>query len=474
MKYLYNYSFLFLFTFIIFISACSKDEDPDTDTDIPENVLPTTLSDSIESGNIGEYIKVNDTVWELYIGNDNNNTALPSSWRSWWHVKMENVVTTATTELTIRNSGWPYFYIPVYSYNQKEWFRFDQNEVIQKTNGDIIVQKQFTHKSVRIAMFYPYTFTDLENYIQKIQGNQYLNIVIPGYSQENKPIYLFKITDSEVPVFDKKRVFIHARTHPAETPGSFVIEGMIDYLLSGSTEASILLKEFEFYIFPMQNVDGVIAGNYRSTPKSENLEMMWTFDPMNPLDLISATPPEVALLHQTAKNLMTDGGPPVSIALNLHASNSEYDVRPFFFPHFGTESQGYAPLEASLWNKQLHFISSVASQHGFNMIEPIPSQGGASFVTKTYPESWWWANFHDQVMAITMEMTYGRAGYAPKWIEPNDMKQLGISVLLGINDYYQMPSLSHRDRLHEGWENRKNGLKYPELYPPSAPDEMKK
>ena len=105
------------------------------------------------------------------------------------------------------------------------------------------------------------------------------------------------------------------------------------------------------------------------------------------------------------------------------------------------------------------------------MIEPITEEGGSSFASKTYPESWWWVNFHDQVMAMTLEMTYGRAGYSPRWIEPDDLRNFGASLILGIRDYYDKsftPAI-----LKVGTNARKAGLKYPELYPPDAVDELK-
>jgi hypothetical protein len=432
-----------------------------------------TVSDVFESGSIGTVTKVNDAEWELSIRNDNDNPDLPASWRSWWYVKMEHLATNAPIQFTIKNSGWPFYYVPVYSYDRKSWNRFNEDEVTQNLNNEIVVRKRFEHGSVWIARFYPYTFTDLQHYLNSIKGNPHVEIRIPGYSQEGRPVYALKITDASVPLAGKKRVFMHARTHAAETSPSFLLEGMIQHLLSGTPEAAALLASFEWYIFPMQNVDGVVAGNYRSTPKSENLEMSWTFDSAHPLDLIGYVPPEVAVIHQYAKDLMSDGGPPITMALNLHASNSEPDIRTFFYPHFGTTAQGYTALEALLWDKQLRFIDRVAARHGIDKFEPIPEEGGGSFAGKTYPESWWWANFQDQVMAMTMEMTYGRAGYAPRWIEPADMRQLGVSLARGIHDYYDVTLPAAASLPRAPGVTGKNRLKYPELYPPHAADELK-
>ncbi len=425
------------------------------------------VTDNFESGSIGAVNQIDDNTWEMSIANDNNDASLPDSWRSWWYLKMENVSTREVTEITIKNSGWPYYYVPVYSYDCQTWYHFREEDVIQKNEYEITIQNHFEESTVWIARFYPYTFSDLENYLNTLKNYAFVDIQIPGYSQEGKPVYQLKITDNSVPVSGKKRIFIHARTHPAETPPSFLLEGMINFLVSGSGEAADLLAQFEFYIFPMQNVDGVIAGNYRSTPKSENLEMMWYRDSLNPLVLTSDAPSEVTIIHKLASELMSDGGPVVSVALNLHASNSEPDVCPFFYPHFGPASGGYVPKEVSLWNRQLNFIYNVISNYGNNLIEPITQEGGSSFADKTYPESWWWNNFKDSVMAMTFEMTYGRAGYAPNWVEPDNYRELGVALLLGIRDF-----CNTQKTIPAVWEKAGNyktlrRLKYPELYLPA-------
>jgi len=453
---------LAILLFLNFFIGCNNDDQP-----------VATVSDSFESGNIGEVVSLGNNEWELFLADDNDNPELPDSWRSWWYVKMENLLPGVPTEITLKNSGWPYYYVPVYSYNQTDWFHFSETEVTQNDSSEVVVCKQFEQKSVWIARFYPYTFTDLENYLKTIKGNPNVYIQVPGYSQEGRSIYLLKITNPDVPNASKERVFIHARTHSAEVPPSFLIEGMVNFLLSGTTDAADILSRFEFYIFPMQNVDGVVAGNYRSTPKSENLEMLWVGDSNNPLNLVAATPPEVAIIQKYAVKLMNDGGPAISMALNLHASNSEPDICPFFFPHFGPETEGYSATEASLWNKQLNFINHVANHYGEKMIEPITGAGGGSFATKTYPESWWWVNYADHVMAMTFEMTYGRSGYSPRWIDPNDLRGLGKSLAFAIRDYYDEPIISSATMLKSKPINRFATLKYPDLYPPKAADEMK-
>ncbi len=467
MRYKYIWVLL-LITSLAFFSNCKKDkvEKPVT--------TAATVSHDFESGSIGEITKISNTEWVLSLADDNNNPDLPDSWRNWWYVKMENLPTDSVIQITLNNRGWPYYYLPVYSYDQQEWHRFSEEEVSQIEDSELIINKRFLNTSVWIARFYPYTFTNLETYISSLSNSPFINIETPGYSQNGKPVYLIKVTDSDYPASDKKRVFMHARTHPAETPSSFLIEGMINYLLESSSETDDILSGFEFYIFPMQNVDGVTIGNYRSTPQTENLEVMWYYDVDNPLSLTDEAPDEVDIVHNYAMDLMNDGGPPITMALNLHASNSEPDIRPFFYPHFGYESQGYDSVEAILWENQIALINILASHHGPNMIEPLPSEGGSSFASKTYPESWWWVNYKEQVLAMTMEMTYGRAGYSPRWIVPNDLRDLGKSLVLSIRDYYDVHYKRIKLLPETGRDIHNSNLKYPELYPPYDNDELKK
>ncbi len=417
---------------MILLQSCNRDEDPVNSEPI---ILNSKISHDFESGSIGIVNHIRDTEWELSLADDNGNSSLPDKWRNWWYVKMDTLPTTEKVQITLKNRAWIYYYLPVYSYNQIDWHHFEEDEVLHDSNNDLVISKQFTEETVWISRFIPYTFSDLESYNKRIETNASVTIETPGVTRGGNPIYLWKIIDNSAPQIAKERIFLHARTHPAEIPSSFLLEGLVDHLLSGSPEASELLLKYEFYIFPMQNVDGVIAGNYRTTPQSENLEVMWQYEDENPLNLVESAPPEVAVVQEYAKQLMSDGGPKVTIALNLHSANSSSTVRPFFFPHFGPEELGYLEPEVALWNKQLSFINHLSHFAGAEMVEPAPAEGGASFATKTYPESWWWVNFQESVMAITMETTYGQVGTDSRWVKADDLRELGKAVALTIGAY---------------------------------------
>jgi len=84
----------------------------------------------------------------------------------------------------------------------------------------------------------------------------------------------------------KKGIFISARVHPGESNSSWMMKGLIDYLVSKSPEARALRDNFVFKIVPILNPDGVINGNYRCSLSGEDLNRRWkvpsrTLHPVN-------------------------------------------------------------------------------------------------------------------------------------------------------------------------------------------------
>lgn len=74
---------------------------------------------------------------------------------------------------------------------------------------------------------------------------------------------------------EKKAIFLTARVHPGETMSSYIIEYIIDFLLSNSSLARNLRENFVFRIVPMLNIDGVIVGNYRCNLSGADLNRQY-------------------------------------------------------------------------------------------------------------------------------------------------------------------------------------------------------
>ena len=69
----------------------------------------------------------------------------------------------------------------------------------------------------------------------------------------------------------KKYIIITGRVHPGESNSSWMMQGFINFIVGKSRQAVELRRRFIFKIIPMINVDGVIAGNYRTSLSGNDL-----------------------------------------------------------------------------------------------------------------------------------------------------------------------------------------------------------
>jgi hypothetical protein len=79
-----------------------------------------------------------------------------------------------------------------------------------------------------------------------------------------------------VPANEKKIIFITGRIHPGESNSSFLVHGLVDFLLSEDPLAGYIRENTIVKCVPMINIDGVIAGYYRISLHKYDLNRMWT------------------------------------------------------------------------------------------------------------------------------------------------------------------------------------------------------
>ena len=73
----------------------------------------------------------------------------------------------------------------------------------------------------------------------------------------------------------KKVIIITGRVHPGESNSSWIVHGMIKFLLSSDRVAVELRKKLIFKIVPMLNADGVAIGNSRCSMIGKDMNRMF-------------------------------------------------------------------------------------------------------------------------------------------------------------------------------------------------------
>ena len=241
------------------------------------------------------------------------------------------------------------------------------------------------------------------------QRSPFVELRQPGESVQGRSLWLVTVTDTVERQPLRFRVSMHARTHPSEVESLYTTREIIRILTGNSPLAQELRNMCVFNIIPMYNPDGVELGFARQNANGVDLERGW--DTPQP-------EPEVATLRKLFEEYMTSESP-VRIALNMHADGSSRS-RYFVYHHENGTSVSYAEQERI-------FIRSVR-QHWPQVI--LDWDGFISWTTQTptvYPESWFWLNHGEAVLALTYEE-----------IRTQDTTEFAVSaaaLLHGISDY---------------------------------------
>lgn len=119
------------------------------------------------------------------------------------------------------------------------------------------------------AYSFPYTYSEVLRYLDRITNYSNREILRRAplcqslAGNDIDMLIVTNFTSRPEAIADRPAVILTGRVHPGESNSSFIMEGVIDYLLSGEEGAKLLRNRYVFKIVPMLNPDGVVIGNYR-------------------------------------------------------------------------------------------------------------------------------------------------------------------------------------------------------------------
>ena len=108
-----------------------------------------------------------------------------------------------------------------------------------------------------LAHCYPYTYSRLQRYLSRLTSDPgtaaYCKLRVLCHSLGGNPVHVLTITSPErcrgpEGTRAKRAVVVTARVHPGETNGSWMMEGLLDFLLGDSDDARLLRDTFVFKV----------------------------------------------------------------------------------------------------------------------------------------------------------------------------------------------------------------------------------
>ncbi|KZC06993.1 Cytosolic carboxypeptidase NnaD [Dufourea novaeangliae] len=311
---------------------------PDT---IAENNSDLRFESRFESGNLSKVVKITDTYYQLYLRKD----LYTQRHTQWYYFRISNTKSRTTYRLSIVNlckeeSLYNEGLRPLlYSTEDAKkravgwrrcgdniaYYRNDSSNDEEKEKHTLTFNVSFPHDrdTVYLAHCYPYTYTDLQEYLAKLAADpvktRFTKLRLLCRTLAGNGVYYLTIT---APAYDdevrrKRGIVITARVHPGETPSSWTMKGIIDFLTGDSNQAKALRERFVFKLVPMLNPDGVIVGNNRCSLSGKDLNRQYR-------TVMRESYPSVWHTKLMIRRLLEECG--VAIYCDLHAHSRKHNI----------------------------------------------------------------------------------------------------------------------------------------------------
>ncbi|KAM3136319.1 Cytosolic carboxypeptidase-like protein 5 [Paramecium bursaria] len=348
------------------------------------------FSSCFDSGNLGSVRKESTNKFLLTIQCDSSNNK-QTNYRTWFYFSVEGVDDDTILTFVILNMQNQFGLFregmqPVYRGNN-EWQRIKlpcQYRLLPEGPFELTFRHHFTsQQKIYFAFSYPWSYQEsefltkqLEDQSKNLQDIYFKNNTLM-YSKEGRKITLLTITTNnnqlkyEEPIqslfpipsegrpmcFKKKYIFVSARVHPGEVPGSFVLNGLLKYLLDqNDVGAQIARDQFVWVIVPVINPDGVQRGHYRTDSFCQNLNRFYINPSLSDQPEIYAIKEYVMRLHNTDRMY-------AYIDLHAHAGHKGIFIYGNQLPTLSGHTQN------CLYPKLLTLYSEIFDYDGCNFTE---------------------------------------------------------------------------------------------------------
>ncbi|XP_065366323.1 cytosolic carboxypeptidase Nna1 isoform X4 [Calliphora vicina] len=299
-----------------------------------------------ESGNLAKAIQITPTYYELYLRPD----LYTSRSKQWFYFRVKRTkknmiyrfsivnliksdslynegmrpVMYSNTNAKTKNVGWKRCGDNICYYRNDDDQPSEDDEDNSSYTLTFNIEFEHDNDTVFFAHSYPYTYSDLQDYLMEIQKNpiksKFCKLRLLCRTLAGNNVYYLTVTTpvaNEEIMKRKKSIVVSARVHPSETPSSWMMKGLMDFITGESSVAKRLRHKFIFKLIPMLNPDGVIVGNTRNSLTGKDLNRQYR-------TVIRETYPSIWYTKALIKRLIDDCG--VSMYCDMHAHSRRHNI----------------------------------------------------------------------------------------------------------------------------------------------------
>lgn len=248
---------------------------------------------AFETGNLGRADLVGEFEYDLFLRPDTCNPR----YRFWFNFTVDNVKLDQRVIFNIVNMS-----------KQKNLFRDGLTPLVKSScrpkwqrvpKSNVFYYKSSAHQDhyvlsfsfafdkedevYQFALAIPYSYSRLQSYLGALESKfpdkrftrEALTKTVQNRSLELITIDHVRKPEKVDPKNKIRVIFILARAHAGASPASFVVQGLLEFLIGNHPIAKTLRERFVFKILPMMNPDGVFLGNNRCNLVGQDLNRTW-------------------------------------------------------------------------------------------------------------------------------------------------------------------------------------------------------
>ena len=188
---------------------------------------------------------------------------------------------------------------PVLRADDGPWLRCTNTEILENVYGRraLAFDSDGVGEAVSAALCYPYSSADLEETLRETDAPVERRIL--GVTGQGRAIPGLRIASPKQG--NDAGVYIVARQHAGETPGSWVLDGIIRAL--AQEQAGV--EHIDWWIAPFVDLDGVENGDYGKDAAPYDFNRDWDILPMRP-EVVCISRDMAAFKERYASRLMLD------------------------------------------------------------------------------------------------------------------------------------------------------------------------
>jgi len=323
-----------------------------------------------DGARLNGFKQINDSTYLVNISPENT----PINTSPWYAFKIWSD-TVQQIYLQLHYTYGKHRYLPKISSDRKYWKKIDAEKLIlnkDKTTATfpLLIKKDTTWVAGEEII----NTSDIQDWINSLKANPLThNFTTAGTSVLGKNIPFFRIGKDEST--GKKAIVLMSRQHPPEISGFIAFQRFIEAILQSDKNTDRFFNEYDIWVFPVLNPDGVDLGHWRHNARGVDLNRDWAYYRQPETDAVTKFIVNQAKKHQNK----------VVLGIDFHSTYK--DIYYTYDQSFHTNLSDFTPK----------WIASID-----RAVAPFKTKTSPEALSKAFSKTWFYKQFKAE--SITYEV----------------------------------------------------------------------